>query len=50
MADTPKAYKQNKEKRAAEKNDTRPIEEQLRDMFGDGSIPEFSNPEFRKKK
>ena len=34
----------------ADASDTRPIEEQLRDMFGDGPIPEFSNPEFRKKK
>lgn len=34
----------------ADENDTRPIEEQLRDMFGDGPTPEFSNPEFRKKK
>ena len=34
----------------ADENDMRPIEEQLRDMFGDGPIPEFSNPEFRKKK
>lgn len=50
MANTPKAYKLNKEKRAAEENDARPIEEQLRDIFGDGPIPEFSNPEFRKKK
>ena len=30
--------------------DSRPIEEQLRDIFGDGPIPEFSNPEFHKKK
>ena len=94
MPDTPRAYKLNKEKRAAEdickrlkmtaeefvnerfipkeaeklgkrykdyrrkyqnivvadENDARPIEEQLRDIFGDGSTPEFSNPEFRKKK
>ena len=34
----------------ADENDARPIEEQLRDIFGDGPIPEFSNPEFRKKK
>ena len=34
----------------ADENDTRPIEEQPRDIFGDGPIPEFSNPEFRKKK
>lgn len=34
----------------ADENDARPIEEQLRDMFGDGPMPEFSNPEFRKKK
>ena len=34
----------------ADEKDTRPIEEQLRDIFGDGPIPEFSNPEFRKKK
>ena len=34
----------------ADENDTRPIEEQLRDIFGDGPTPEFSNPEFRKKK
>lgn len=34
----------------ADENDARPIEEQLRDMFGDGPTPEFSNPEFRKKK
>ena len=34
----------------ADETETRPIEEQLRDMFGDGPTPEFSNPEFRKKK
>ena len=34
----------------ADETDARPIEEQLRDMFGDGPIPELSNPEFRKKK
>ena len=34
----------------ADENDARPIEEQLRDIFGDGPTPEFSNPEFRKKK
>ena len=34
----------------ADENDIRPIEEQLRDIFGDGPTPEFSNPEFRKKK
>ena len=28
----------------ADENDARPIEEQLRDIFGDGPIPEFSNP------
>lgn len=50
MADIPKAHKLNKEKQAADENDTRPIEEQLRDIFGDGPTPEFSNPEFRKKK
>lgn len=34
----------------ADENDIRPIEEQLRDIFGDGPTPEFSNSEFRKKK
>lgn len=34
----------------ADETETRPIEEQLRDIFGYGPIPEFSNPEFRKKK
>ena len=34
----------------ADETDMRPIEEQLRDIFGDGPTPEFSNPEFRKKK
>lgn len=34
----------------ADENDARLIEEQLRDIFGDGPIPGFSNPEFRKKK
>ena len=33
----------------ADENDARPIEEQLRDIFGDGPIPEFLSPEFRKK-
>ena len=33
-----------------DEDDSRSIEEQLRDIFGDGPIPEFSNPEFRKKK
>ena len=30
--------------------DSRSIEEQLRDIFGDGPTPEFLSPEFRKKK
>lgn len=34
----------------ADENDSRSIEEQLRDIFGDGPTPEFLNPEFRKKK
>lgn len=50
MSDTPKAYKLNKEKRAVEENDARPIEERLREIFGDGPTPEFLSPEFRKKK
>lgn len=33
-----------------DEDDSRAIEEQLRDMFGDGPIPEFPNLEFRKKK
>ena len=34
----------------ADETDMRPIEEQLRDIFGDGPTLDFSNPEFRKKK
>ena len=34
----------------ADETDARPLEEQLREIFGDGPTPEFSNPEFRKKK
>ena len=33
-----------------DENNARPIEEQLREIFGDGPTPEFLNPEFRKKK
>lgn len=33
-----------------DEDDSRAIEEQLREIFGDGPTPEFFNPEFRKKK
>ena len=31
-------------------DDPRPIREQIIDIFGEGPVPHFSNPEFRKKK
>ena len=34
----------------ADEDDPRPIREQIIDIFGEGPIPHFSNPEFRKKK
>lgn len=33
-----------------EEDDPRPIREQIIDIFGEGPVPHFSNPEFRKKK
>lgn len=33
-----------------DEDDTRPIREQIIDIFGEGPVPHFSNPEFRKKK
>lgn len=33
-----------------EEEDPRPIREQIIDIFGEGPVPHFSNPEFRKKK
>ena len=33
-----------------DEDDTRPIREQIIDIFGEGPMPHFSNPEFRKKK
>lgn len=33
-----------------EEEDPRPIREQIIDIFGEGPMPHFSNPEFRKKK
>lgn len=33
-----------------EEDDPRPISEQIIDIFGEGPVPHFSNPEFRKKK
>ena len=33
-----------------DENDPRPIREQIIDIFGEGPVPHFSNPEFRKKK
>ena len=33
-----------------DEDDPRPIREQIIDIFGEGPVPHFSNPEFRKKK
>lgn len=33
-----------------DEDDPRPIREQIIDIFGEGTVPHFSNPEFRKKK
>lgn len=33
-----------------DEDDPRPIQEQIIDIFGEGPVPHFSNPEFRKKK
>lgn len=33
-----------------EEDDPRPIREQIIDVFGEGPVPHFSNPEFRRKK